>query len=185
MSANCFGGIMAAKKKIVKEQKKVVRSDEYKEKNEREGAKKPTDAVNERPVSAAALAMPYVLMVFSLILAICFVTVQLIDRDGAGVIGYAIQWFFCGLLGSAAFLLPLALFYIGLRKCIYNFRWASGKRQATAEHNRSTDRRRITVLTVTALLFVVLLSVIFGVANDYASFGVDMWTDAAESPDQS
>ena len=30
-----FGGIMAAKKKIVKEQKKVVRSDEYKEKNER------------------------------------------------------------------------------------------------------------------------------------------------------
>ena len=66
--------------------------------------------------STASAVMPYVLMVFALILGICFFNVQLLEiSDGAGVIGFAMQWIFCGFLGSAAFLLPVVLFYIGLR----------------------------------------------------------------------
>ena len=138
-----------------------------------------------RRTSGFSVAMPYVLICFSLILAICFITVQLFGADdGAGVIGYAIQAFFCGLVGSAAFLLPVILFYIGLKKCIYNIRWSpNSKWQPSATHNRVTDRRRVTVLTVTSLLLVVLVSVFFGVINDYSGIDVgDMWSDAAETP---
>ena len=52
--------------------------------------------------SIASQIMPYVLMIFSVVLAIAFITVRLLEiDDGAGVIGYALQWIFCGLLGSA------------------------------------------------------------------------------------
>ncbi len=174
---------MANKDKDIKNKKKVVKTDvqgsEFEDKKERVQN-------NEKRFSSSSLIMPYVLMLFSVILAICFITVQLLDMtDGAGVIGYAIQWLFCGFFGSAAFVLPAVLFYIGLRKCIFNFRWASGKRQATAEHNMAKDRRRITVLTVTGVLFVVFLSIMFGVINDYYSFDIiEMWSDAAEYPDE-
>ena len=96
--------------------------------------------------SAFSVVLPYILMLFSLILAICYVTVQLLGiDDGAGVIGYGIQWFFCGLLGPAAFILPAVIFYIGLRKCIYNIRWTGS--------SKDLRRQRITDPRTDALLY--------------------------------
>ena len=134
--------------------------------------------------SVFAALLPYILMLFALILAICFVTVRLLGMDdGAGVIGYGIQWFFCGLLGPAAFVLPAAVFYIGLRMCIYNVKWTGGsKRAETAENNRAKDRRAFILATVMGLLIVTLISAMCGVnGDDYGGLDVaGMWTDAAD-----
>ena len=130
-----------------------------------------------------AAMLPYILMLFALILAICFVTVRLLEMDdGAGIIGYGIQWFFCGLLGPAAFILPAAVFYIGLRKCIYNVKWSNSRRAETAENNRASDRRAFVLATVMGLLIVLFVSTLFGVNGDeYSGFDVvGMWEDAAE-----
>ena len=130
-----------------------------------------------------AAMLPYILMLSALILAICFVTVRLLGMDdGAGIIGYGIQWFFCGLLGPAAFMLPAAVFYIGLRKCIYNVKWSNSRRTETAENNRASDRRAFILATVMGLLIVTFVSTIFGVNGDeYSGFDVvGMWEDAAE-----
>ena len=144
--------------------------------------KKPTPAPKKE--SALSVILPYILMLFSLVLAICFVTVQLLGMDdGAGVIGYGIQWFFCGLLGPAAFILPAVIFYIGLRKCIYNVKWTGrSRRPETAENNRSKDRRAFILATVMGLLIVTLISAMFGVNGDeYSGFDVaGMWGDAAD-----
>ena len=60
-------------------------------------------------------ATPYVLMLVGLILLICFFTVHILQiDDGVGVVGYWIQWFFCGLFGLAAFLVPFVLIYVGI-----------------------------------------------------------------------
>ncbi len=170
---------MAAKKTSKKEAKQI------KINFENEKAQKLNKQAEENNAPVFKFAAPFVLMVFGVILAICFITVQLMGYDdGAGVVGYAVQWLVCGIFGSAAFLLPALFFYIGLKKCIYNVRWSSrSKRKPTAESNPSKDRRAISVITVTGILFVLCISLIFGVVNDYFGFDiVEMWVDAAENP---
>lgn len=133
-------------------------------------------------------AAPYIIMVFALILGICFITVRLLDLDdGAGVVGYWIQWFFCGLFGGAAFIIPAALGYIGVKWCLYNIKWPlygkSGAEQDedTAREHRN-DCKRARLQTIMASLIVVLFSVVIGViADEYGSVDiVSMWTDAAD-----
>ena len=133
--------------------------------------------------STASAVMPYVLMVFALILGICFFTVQLLEiSDGAGVIGFAMQWIFCGFLGSAAFLLPVVLFYIGLRKCIYNITWSSSSPAKYSEgRDREFDRKQVNAVIASSIIFIIALSVLLGVLNDYSDFDlVDMWSEAVD-----
>ena len=134
--------------------------------------------------STFSVVIPYVLMVFAVVLAICFFTVQLLGiDDGAGVIGYAMQWFFCGLLGTAAFLLPLVLFYIGLKKCVYNVKCSSNSSSKTVDSNeRAAQRKRVTTVIIASSIFIVAVSVLFGVLNNYESFDIaDMWSEAADA----
>ena len=89
----------------------------------------------------AAAFVPYLLVVFALLLAIFFVTVCLLDMDqGAGVVGYVIQMFFCSLLGMGAFLLPAALGYIGVRWILFRLKW---RREIRLETPSFTDRPRL------------------------------------------
>ncbi|MGM9682621.1 MAG: DNA translocase FtsK 4TM domain-containing protein [Eubacteriales bacterium] len=135
-------------------------------------------------------AMPYILMVFSVILAICFFTVQLLEiDDGAGIVGYGIQWFFCGMFGGAAFLIPAVLMYIGVKWCLFNIKWSPKKASGCSddteqlEVDRVKDRRRLVLQTVMSGLIVLLFSVAIGVIGDnYASPDIaDMWLDAADN----
>ena len=180
------------KKKLVKKQDKGVKKPSQAPKNAR--AQEAAEDKACRPCAEQKentngyyvwpLVAPYLLMTFAIVLAIAFVTVRLLEiDDGAGVIGYALQWLVCGLLGSAAFGLPLVLFYIGVKKCIYNVRWSSkSSRKPTAESNRSVDKKKISAVTFASFGFVVILSVIFGVVNDYTTLDViGMWSDAATS----
>ena len=164
------------KKKATKNIKKVP------EKKVEKKPEKPQKNENETPfVPIMDIAWPYILMVLAVILAIYFVAVRVYDiTEGAGL-GYAVQSLFGGLLGSAAYVLPLVIFYIGIKKCIYNFRWShNSKRKPTAEHNPSVDRRRITAVTVSSIAFVFILSVLFGVINNYDAFSFkNMWLDGA------
>ena len=54
--------------------------------------------------------IPYMLFVLALFFSACFICVGLVDAGGAvGVIGRALNNFFCGLFGWPAFVLPLVL----------------------------------------------------------------------------
>ena len=129
-------------------------------------------------------AVPYLLMFFALILAICFIMVRLAEiDDGAGVIGNAIQLFFCGLLGGAAFLLPVLFGYIGAMWCVFHIKWRPSDARQDGDNYKDYKkaRRRIVMKTVFASLTVLIFSIILGVFEDpmVLDFG-DLWVDAAE-----
>ena len=136
--------------------------------------------------SALAGAMPYILIVLGLIIGIAFFTVQILDMDdGAGVIGYAIQYFFCGLFGIAALLTPLALIYIGVKWCVYNVKKKEtfGKRKTDVdEEDFRTYKNRNILQTVMAVLLVLFVATIIGVFSDaFDSFEIgEMWVAGAE-----
>ncbi len=126
---------------------------------------------------------PYIIMLVALILFICFFTVHILDlEDGAGVIGDSIQWFFCGLLGGAAFLLPFALFFIGLKWCLYNIKAKDSPKSEEASFELTRTKKRIVLQTVMCSAVVFLISVILGVFSDaFDSIEIlDMWAEAAE-----
>ena len=78
--------------------------------------------------SGMSKAMPYISMLFALVLAICFIIVRIAGiEDGAGIVGYYIQYFFCGLLGFSAVLLPLLFGYLGVLWCIYQVSWTAAE----------------------------------------------------------
>ena len=136
--------------------------------------------------SAFISILPYMLVVFALILAVCFFTVQILDMDdGAGVIGYGIQWFFCGLLGPAAFLLPLALGFIGVIfvRLHIRFKPADSAPGSSRYNDYCCAKRRVTAQTVLASLTVFLISIMIAVIADEGYDVLElggMWTDGAE-----
>lgn len=136
--------------------------------------------------SGAYRAVPYLLIFFALVLAVCFVTVRMLELDdGAGVVGYYIQLFFCGLLGGAAFLLPLALGYAGVLWCMLHFKEAAPKRRSEKEDGASDlrrDRRRTVSRTVLSFVFILIFSTLLGVFADYGSVDIiELWEDGGES----
>ena len=135
--------------------------------------------------SALSSALPYISVVFALVLAICFVTVHLLEMDdGVGFIGYGIQWLFCGMLGGAAFLLPVVFAYVGVLYIIFHIRYkpkdTNPASEGFDEYNRA--HRRVTLKTVMAFLTVLLISITVGVIADegYEFFEIgQMWLDGA------
>ena len=82
-------------------------------------AVKKLDAERNEPKSApvrrslGCKILPYFLILFALILAVCLIIVHALGiDDGAGALGYGIQWFFGGLLGGGNLFLPLILGFI-------------------------------------------------------------------------
>ena len=129
-------------------------------------------------------ALPYILMFFALILAICFIIVRLIGlEDGAGIVGNYFQLFFCGLLGGAAFLLPVLLGYIGASWCIFHVKWQPSSAQKGSADRDDYRRAHKSVVsrTVFSSLSVYILSVILGVFADPSGFEFDtFWEMAVE-----
>ena len=130
-------------------------------------------------------AMPYILIVLGLIIGIAFFTVQLLGLDdGAGVLGYAIQYFFCGLFGVSAFLIPFVLIYVGIKWCIYNIKKKEGvdPEDDEEDHDLETIRRRNILQTVMAGLLVLFVAAMIGIFSDaFDSFEIaDMWVCGAE-----
>ncbi len=129
-------------------------------------------------------AVPYILMLFALVLAICFIIVRLAGiEDGAGVVGNYIQLFFCGLLGSSAFLLPLLFGYIGVSWCIFhvNFPAADARKESDRYDDYRRARKSVISRTVFSCIAVYMLSVILGVFADPSVFEFAyFWETAVE-----
>ena len=129
-------------------------------------------------------AVPYILMLFALVLAICFIIVRLAGvEDGAGVVGNYIQLFFCGLLGGAAFILPLLLGYIGVSWCIFhvNFPAADARKDSDRYDDYRRARKSVVSRTVFSSIAVYMISVILGVFADPSTFEFAyFWESAVE-----
>ena len=127
-------------------------------------------------------ATPYILILVGLILLICFFTVHILKMDeGVGVVGYWIQWFFCGLFGLAAFLTPFVLMYVGIKWCLYNIK-KKGARDEDDEKELVTLRKRNILQTVMSCLLVVLFAALVGVfAAEFDSFEIgDMFLEGGD-----
>lgn len=124
---------------------------------------------------------PYLLMLFTVILAICLAVVHLFDsQDGVGAIGFALQWVFTGLFGGATPMVPLAMGYIGVMWCLHNVKWKESEMTAAYAVYRKAKRRLI-VRSVMAVLAVLMVAVMFGVAVDHGNLDVEgAWTDGAD-----
>ena len=123
--------------------------------------------------------IPYLLMLFAVVLAISFIIVRLAEiEDAAGVVGYYIQYFFCGLLGFAAFFVPLLLGYVGVLWCILD---TCHKPTDNSEGDFRAIRKKTVSKTVFSVITLVLLSIILGVIEDPSSLDiVETWESAAE-----
>ena len=131
--------------------------------------------------SALSKVTPYILMVFALVLAICFIIVRLAGiEDGAGVVGNYIQLFFCGLIGGAAFLLPLLFGYIGVSWCIFHVKWRESDIRSGADGYKR-ERKSLVSKTIFSVVSVYLFSVILGVFADPSEFEFAyFWESAVE-----
>lgn len=134
--------------------------------------------------SGLGKAMPYILMIFAVVLAICFIFVRIAGvEDGAGIVGYYLQYFFSGLLGFPAFLSPVVMGYIGVLWCIFN---VSGKPTDNREGSDNLgdyrmSHKRTVSKTVFSIITLLLASVIFGVFEDPSSLDIaEVWESAAE-----
>ena len=128
--------------------------------------------------------IPYILMLFSLVLLLCMFTVHVLqlDTDGAGIVGYYLQWAFCGLLGAAAFIAPFVLFFIGLKLCLYNIKTKDISEDDENEQNYLKLRSKTILQIVMASVAIVLIAALIGVFSEaFDSFELgDMWIDAAD-----
>ncbi len=127
---------------------------------------------------------PYVILSFSLVLAVCMVIVHLLDmEDGAGTIGFWVQGVFGGLFGGASIFLPLFLGYMGVRWCVHNVRWKEKDMTPSSEffEDYRKAKRRLVVGLIMASLTFLTLSVMMGVLADYRDLDLtDMWEDGVE-----
>ena len=128
--------------------------------------------------------LPYFFLFFALVLAVCLFIVHALGiDDGAGALGYGIQWFFGGLFGGGNLFFPLILGYIGVKWCMYNIKWTEADMQDSSpvltEYRKA--KNRMILQGVMAVLTLLTVSVIFGVFADYGSIDFEeMWTDGAE-----
>ena len=128
---------------------------------------------------------PYLLMIVAVILAICLVTVGFLDMaDGAGVVGFYIQQFLCGLLGGGALLVPFLLFYIGIIWCLFHIKWREHHADPESESYRDyrkAKRKNIGNTIFSCLLLIIVSSIIGVFADAYSSVDiVDMWEGALD-----
>ncbi len=131
--------------------------------------------------SLASKIMPYLFLVFSLILAISLVIIRLLGiDDGAGIVGYGILWVLGGFFGGGAMLLPLAFGYLGVKWCLHNVKWTEKAMSANYDDYRKA-RRKLLVQGIMTSLVVLFVSVLFAAIADYNFLDLgEMWSDGAE-----
>ena len=143
--------------------------------------KAPAQKSQKKGRSTTCKVLPYVFIIFALILAIATVIVRLFGvDDGAGALGYGILWLLGGFFGIGTVLLPVALGYIGVKWCLHNINWKDSDISSESE-SYTKARGRLVLQSVMTALSVLFFSVLFAtIANgDYFDFG-SAWSDGAE-----
>ena len=183
-----------AKKTLTNEIKKEVKSTA--KKTVKKGAKKAVrtakDGIEGAGVksrapqrSLALKIIPWGLCVFSIILAIFFVTVHILGGD-AGLIGNPVQYALGGLFGGAALLVPLFMGYFGVVWAVYNIKWReeymSKSNERYADYKKA--KGRLVLKGIMGGLVILCVAAIFAVVAGYdAADGIDiadMWLSGGE-----
>ena len=120
----------AAKAAAKKSAKKAVRK-ATKPKKESSSEKK---GAGYRGRPFAYKLLPYLFIIFALVLTISLVIVRLLGiDDGAGIVGAGLLMILGGLFGGGTVLLPLAFGYLGIKWCFYNVKWNESEIRAHSE----------------------------------------------------
>ncbi len=122
--------------------------------------------------SIGAIILPYVFCVLAIVLAVICI-MSLADGD-VGAVGSLINSFFQGLLGGAAFMLPLVLGYIGVKWCIFNVRWTN--EYMSTEHEEYVDyikaKKRMALSAVMSVLTLLMVALFIGVLAEQSDFDI-------------
>lgn len=130
--------------------------------------------------------LPYVSVVFGIILAICVVAAKIYgEPDAVGAVGNILQLFFSGLLGTGVFLLPVWFGYAGVMWCVFHLKWRSSDMIPSSENydDYRYAHKRAVSKSVFALITVLTVSVIFGIAPaaDELVFDIgSLWDSAVD-----
>jgi len=163
---------MATKKKIAKKAVKAAA------KSMNDGAPKN----KKRKRSMAMRIIPYVLCVLALIIGVCLI---LINFDGGvGQVGAFLGQGLCAVIGPAAFVLPVAMAYVGIKWILYNIKWDESSMNPSGERYDDYKRakRRLVLQIVMSALTLVMISTFAGVIADQRYFEpIQMGNDAIDA----
>ncbi len=124
--------------------------------------------------SGIAKAIPYISIVFALILLVCFIL-----KDGAGIVGEGVCMLFCGLFGGAAYLLPLYFAFIGIVWCVFDLKWNTRKNE---DDDIKAAHGRAVLKTVLSTVWFILFSSLLEVFADHSRYEfATMWEHGYES----
>ena len=163
---------MATKKKIAKKAVKTAA------KAMNDGSPKN----KKRKRSMAMRIIPYVLCVLALIIGVCLI---LINFDGGvGQVGAFLGQGLCAVIGPAAFVLPVAMAYVGIKWILYNIKWDESSMNPSGERYDDYKRakRRLVLQIVMSALTLVMISTFAGVIADQRYFEpIQMGNDAIDA----
>ncbi|MBO5938356.1 MAG: DNA translocase FtsK [Clostridia bacterium] len=168
----------AVKRSVKKTAKKGVKK-AFSEPNLNEKGSSPKQVKKGR--SLAAKILPYLFLVFALVLVISLFIIRVIGMDdGAGIVGYGILWVLGGFFGGGAILLPLAFGYLGVKWCLHNVKWTEKEMSANYDDYRKA-RKKLLLQGIMTSLVVLFVSVLFATIADYNFLDLgEMWSDGAE-----
>ena len=135
-------------------------------------------------------ALPYITIFLALFLALCFVFINILNKK-VTVLRY-VQQLFCGVMGGAAYFLPVLMFSLGILWCITSFKTRGGSRKGDDDgdgniaHIKKKARTKTTLSIISIILFATILG-LFEIAGSQGwegnySYDFDfLWCNAAES----
>ena len=125
-------------------------------------------------------ALPYISVLFGLILGLCFIFVGVAKKEQPALV-FTYKFFF-GLIGGAAYFLPLVLIFTGVVWCALHLKYAPKDAREGSErlHEFISANRRAVTKTVLCFLELFMLSVILGIFY-YTNAGLEysvaeIWT---------
>lgn len=132
--------------------------------------------------SMASKIIPYVMILVSLILGICLITVHVAEMDdGAGVVGYYVQALFCALFGAGAYAIPAVLAYVGIKRCVFNIKWHGDKKTGDGRISYLRARRRVRLAETMSSLALITFSAFISVLAEQDVFDLlSFWRDGKE-----
>ena len=163
---------MATKKKFAKKAAKTA-------------AKPIKERATKKKKSTRSMALriiPYVLCVLALIIAVCFILMAF--GGGVGELGYLLGQALCAVIGPAAFVLPVALAYVGVKWILYNIKWDEKAMNPSGEKYSDYVRakRRLVLQTVMSILTLIMIAAFAGVIADQRFFEpIQMGNDAIDA----
>ncbi len=124
--------------------------------------------------SGIAKAMPYISIFFAIILTVFLI----VGENGTWAVEGVCK-ILTGLLGGAAYLLPLYLGFLGVIWCIFDLKWNTKK---YSEDEISAAHKRAVAKTTEITLILFFFSVFMGVLSDVTDVDIEaLWSEGYES----